>query len=87
MGFGIINVSDLGLSDIYLKLDDDHRYKACIKVLEQALKSINMTDQIEIKKEYVNKLLEKSIEYYERSERYEECIILSDLKEILNEKY
>lgn len=84
---GIINVEELGLSDIYLKLTDDHKYQSCIKVLEQALKSINMTDNIQIKKEYVNKLLEKSILYYEGIEAYESCQILSDLKEVLNTKY
>lgn len=84
---GIINVEELGLSDIYLKMTDDVRYQACIKVLEQALKSINMTSDIQIKKEYVNKLLERSIQYYLKEEQFECCQILSDLQEVLHQKY
>jgi hypothetical protein len=84
---GIINVEALGLSDIYLKMSDEHRYEACIKVLEQALKSIDMTNEIEVKKEYVNKLLEKSIQYYVKDEDYESAQLLSDLQEVLNQKY
>jgi len=84
---GIINVEALGLSDIYLKMSDEHRYEACIKVLEQALKSIDMTNEIEVKKEYVNKLLERSIQYYVKDEDYESAQLLSDLQEVLNQKY
>jgi len=84
---GVINVEALGLSDIYLKMSDEHRYEACIKVLEQALKSIDMTNEIEVKKEYVNKLLEKSIQYYVKEEEYESAQLLADLQDVLNQKY
>lgn len=84
---GIINVEELGLSDIYLKMTDDVRYQACVKVIEQAMRSINQTDDVQIKKQYINTILEKSISHYVKEEEYESAQLLADIKEVLNQKY
>ena len=81
---GIIDVQSFGLDSIYLKLDDASRYEACVKVLSQSLKSIDMTNNFEIKREYVNKLLDRSIKYYLKIEEYESVRLLSDIQEVLN---
>jgi hypothetical protein len=81
---GIINTKDFGLSKTYLTMSEEARYSSCVLVIQQALKTISMTDDIKIKKNYINNILERSIEYYVEIEWYEDALILSDLKEVLN---
>ena len=66
-------------------MDDQHKYDACRKVLEEALKHIKLSVSLEEKKAYMNGIFSKSIAYYEKIEEYENCVLIKDLQEVLTQ--
>lgn len=84
---GILNLNYLGVDEKYLTLKPHIRKMMCREIILQSFKRMSVNHSIEIKTKTMASILKRSIAYYENEERYEECVILTDLLNILKEEY
>lgn len=84
---GVLNVSQIGMTDQYLTFDEDKKYQVCKRVIEEALKNMTVRASMDERKKVMFAILENSISLYEALEKYEECQLLVDLKEVLTNQF
>lgn len=84
---GILNISQMGLSEKYLTFDDEHKYKLCKEVIAKAFQNMQIEASKDERKKVMDAVLSNSIHHYENLELYEDCQVLADLREVLYKEF
>ena len=79
----VVRISSLNLTNAYFNETPTKRKKMCKAIIHQAFKQMAVKASIDKKSETMSNLLDRSIGVHEEEEKYEDCKILLDVKNVI----
>ncbi len=84
---GVLNLQNVIATEKYLTLDLVQRQDICSQIINQSFKRMNVAATQEVRVNTMKSILKKSLDYYERVEAYETCVLFNDIIQALDQQF